>query len=213
MLVNFQGNRYGPPFQVILQGRAGSAPVRCAHRSRAGTALISFYRTNVTLTDGRWPADMAVGHRQSTQATLNGGHGAQLGGFMRGLFGIGTARGLQGEGSLADDLYFALLAILRLLKPTMASTGPNIAACRLTFPRPPKNPTRPNRSIKTDLFNGLLRAIGNAVISLKRRLEGRFVGLSRRRCVAGQFRRETGPIARRTRLGRHGRCLLPGELS
>ena len=37
-------------FKSSRQGRAGSAPVRYAHRSRAGTALISFYRTNVTLT-------------------------------------------------------------------------------------------------------------------------------------------------------------------
>lgn len=45
-----------------------------------------------------------------------------LGLVLRHLFGIGTARSLQGEGGLADDLYFALLNVLvalgRLLTPT-----------------------------------------------------------------------------------------------
>src|SRR3990170_3177680 len=44
-----------------------------------------------------------------------------LGLVLRHLFGIGTARSLQGEGGLADDLYFALLSALtaleRLLTP------------------------------------------------------------------------------------------------
>jgi len=45
-----------------------------------------------------------------------------LGLLMRALFGIGTARSLQGEGALADALYFALFsaltALTRLLMPT-----------------------------------------------------------------------------------------------
>jgi len=45
-----------------------------------------------------------------------------LGLVLRQLFGIGTARSLQGEGGLADDLYFAplnaLAALERLLTPT-----------------------------------------------------------------------------------------------
>lgn len=45
-----------------------------------------------------------------------------LGTIMRALFGIGTARSLQGEGGLADALYFALINVLmalqRLLMPT-----------------------------------------------------------------------------------------------
>jgi transposase len=48
-----------------------------------------------------------------------------LGLVLRHLFGIGTARSLQGEGGLADDLYFALLnaltALERLLTPTPRS--------------------------------------------------------------------------------------------
>lgn len=44
-----------------------------------------------------------------------------LGLVLRRLFGIGTARSLQGEGGLAEDLYFALLnvltALVRLLTP------------------------------------------------------------------------------------------------
>ncbi len=39
-----------------------------------------------------------------------------LGLVLRHLFGIGTARSLQGEGGLADDLYFALLSALTALK-------------------------------------------------------------------------------------------------
>lgn len=45
-----------------------------------------------------------------------------LGLVMRALFGIGTARSLQGEGGLADALYFALInalrAVTRMLMPT-----------------------------------------------------------------------------------------------
>ena len=45
-----------------------------------------------------------------------------LGLVLRHLFGIGTARSLQGEGGLADDLYAALFntlaALERLLLPT-----------------------------------------------------------------------------------------------
>jgi phosphotransferase system glucose/maltose/N-acetylglucosamine-specific IIC component len=48
-----------------------------------------------------------------------------LGLVLRHLFGIGTARSLQGEGGLADALYFALLnaltALERLLTPTPRS--------------------------------------------------------------------------------------------
>ena len=48
-----------------------------------------------------------------------------LGLVLRALFGIGTARSLQGEGGLADNLYFALLdfltALERLLTPTPRS--------------------------------------------------------------------------------------------
>jgi transposase len=48
-----------------------------------------------------------------------------LGLVLRALFGIGTARSLQGEGGLANDLYFALLNVLtaleRLLTPTPRS--------------------------------------------------------------------------------------------
>ena len=47
-----------------------------------------------------------------------------LGLVLRHLFGIGTARSLQGEGGLADDLYAALFntlaALERLLTPTRA---------------------------------------------------------------------------------------------
>jgi len=45
-----------------------------------------------------------------------------LGLVMRALFGIGTARSLQGEGRLADDLYFALLNALTVLKLTLTPT-------------------------------------------------------------------------------------------
>ena len=48
-----------------------------------------------------------------------------LGLVLRALFGIGTARSLQGEGGLADDLYVALFnalaALARLLTPTPRS--------------------------------------------------------------------------------------------
>ncbi len=48
-----------------------------------------------------------------------------LGLVLRALFGIGTARSLQGEGALAADMYFALLNALtvlaRLLMPTTRS--------------------------------------------------------------------------------------------
>ncbi len=44
-----------------------------------------------------------------------------LGLVMRALFGIGTAKSLQGKGGLADDWYFALMnalaALQRLLTP------------------------------------------------------------------------------------------------
>jgi transposase len=49
-----------------------------------------------------------------------------LGLIMRALFGFGTARSLQGEGELADALYFALFnalsALTRLLTPTRQFT-------------------------------------------------------------------------------------------
>ena len=52
-----------------------------------------------------------------------------LGLVLRHLFGIGTARSLQGEGGLADDLYAALFntwtALKRLLTPTRATTDKN----------------------------------------------------------------------------------------
>ena len=54
-----------------------------------------------------------------------------LGVVMRGLFGIGTARSLQAARGLADDLYFALLAILRRLDRIFSSPSPNFALCRL----------------------------------------------------------------------------------
>jgi hypothetical protein len=38
------------------------------------------------------------------------------------MFGIGTARSLQGEGGLTDDLYFALLNALTLLARLLKST-------------------------------------------------------------------------------------------
>ena len=58
-----------------------------------------------------------------------------LGLVMRVLFGIGTARSLQGEGGFADALYFALLDALtiieRLLMPT---THPNKQKPNATAP-------------------------------------------------------------------------------
>jgi hypothetical protein len=45
-----------------------------------------------------------------------------LGLVLRHLFGIGTARSLQGEGGLADDLYFALLNVLTALERLMTAT-------------------------------------------------------------------------------------------
>lgn len=63
-----------------------------------------------------------------------------LGVIMRGLFGIGTARALQAAGDLADGLYFALIAILRLLGPPTAPAGSKLA------PHPIS--TRPARKIR-----------------------------------------------------------------
>jgi transposase len=63
-----------------------------------------------------------------------------LGVIMRGLFGIGTARALQAAGDLADNLYFALIAILRLLTPLITRTGSNIALYPI--------PTRPAPKIR-----------------------------------------------------------------
>jgi transposase len=55
-----------------------------------------------------------------------------LGLVLRHLFGIGTARSLQGEGSLADDLYAALLntlaALERLLRPTAGTHQQKLTA-------------------------------------------------------------------------------------
>ncbi len=45
-----------------------------------------------------------------------------LGLVLRALFGIGTARSLQGEGGLANDLYFALLNVLTALDRLLMST-------------------------------------------------------------------------------------------
>ena len=45
-----------------------------------------------------------------------------LGLVMRAMFGIGTAKSLQGEGGLADDLYFALLDALTALEPLLTPT-------------------------------------------------------------------------------------------
>jgi hypothetical protein len=55
-----------------------------------------------------------------------------LGLIMRALFGIGTARSLQGEGGLADDLYAALFntlaALERLLTHTLRTNQQNTTA-------------------------------------------------------------------------------------
>ena len=56
-----------------------------------------------------------------------------LGLVLRHLFGIGTARSLQGEGGLADDLYFALLNALTAME-------------RLLTPTQPHQPTKTSRS-------------------------------------------------------------------
>jgi transposase len=50
-----------------------------------------------------------------------------LGVVMRSLFGTGTARSLQAVGNLADDLYFTLLNILRLLELIFAPTSRHFA--------------------------------------------------------------------------------------
>jgi hypothetical protein len=59
-----------------------------------------------------------------------------LGLVLRHLFGIGTARSLQGEGGLADDLYAALFntlaALERLLTPT-----PHSGRQKSTINQPP----------------------------------------------------------------------------
>ena len=52
--------------------------------------------------------------------------------IMRGLFGIGTARALQAGGDLADALYSALIAILRLLKPSIARITPRLTPCPIS---------------------------------------------------------------------------------
>ena len=44
-----------------------------------------------------------------------------LGLVLRHLFGIGTARSLQGEGSLADNLYVALFNTLAALERLLTS--------------------------------------------------------------------------------------------
>ena len=45
-----------------------------------------------------------------------------LGLIMRALFGIGTARSLQGEAGLADDLYSSLFKVLAALKRLLVRT-------------------------------------------------------------------------------------------